>query len=334
LVFLLNSFKSILWINRRNENDIVHLYNSITPFVKLALGDVNNNMLNFGYWTQATTSPLEAQIELCRLVGDFADLNSAKRVIDVGSGFSAPAVIWKFRYKNNNLLDIICVDINLKQLSAAVEKITLPIPATTRADLFYEMVNTNIQCKPTRVNNNSSISLVNATAMTLPFADNCVDRIVALESAQHFKPLSRFLRECKRVLRPEGLLVIAVPVIGRNSTHKTLVQFAKLRILYFTWASEHYHLENIKTVIRAEDFQIQEILHVGHHVYEPSADYYIHNRKLLKQRLQAKIFPYAKTLFIECVERIIYISALKMKDSSKKEIIDYVLIKAVAASKR
>jgi ubiquinone/menaquinone biosynthesis C-methylase UbiE len=330
LVFLLNSLKSILWINRRNENDIIDLYNSITPFVQLALGDANNNMLNFGYWTQATNSPLEAQIELCRLVGEFADLQSAKRLIDVGSGFSAPAVLWKFRHKNNNFLDIICVDINLKQLSAAVEKITLPIPTITRADLFYEMVNPNIQCKPTRVNN-SSISLVNATAMTLPFADNCVDRIVALESAQHFKPLSRFLRECKRVLRPKGLLVVAIPIIGRNSSHKTLMQFANLGILYFTWASEHYHLENIKTAIKAEDFQIQEIQHIGQHVYEPFADYYIHNRKLLKQRLKTKIFPHTKSLLIECVERIIYISALKMKDSSKKEIIDYILIKAVAA---
>jgi cyclopropane fatty-acyl-phospholipid synthase-like methyltransferase len=330
LVFLLNSLKqSILWINRRNENDIVDLYNSITPFVQLALGEANNQMLNFGYWTDGTSSPLEAQIQLCRLVGEFAELQSAKRVIDVGSGFSAPAVLWNFRYKNNNFLDIICVDINLKQLSHAVEKIRLPIATITRADLFYQMVNTNIGCKPTGVNS-TSISLVNATAMSLPFADNCVDRIIALESAQHFKPLSRFLRECKRVLTPEGLLVVAIPIIGRNSSHKTLLQFANLGILYFTWASEHYYLDRIKSAMRAEDFQIREIQHIGHHVYEPCADYYIHNRRLIKQRLKTKILSHAKSMLIECVERIIYISALKMKDSSQKEIIDYVLIKAAA----
>ena len=32
---------------------------------------------------------------------------------------------------------------------------------------------------------------------TLPFADNCVDRIVALESALHFKSLSQFFKESK-----------------------------------------------------------------------------------------------------------------------------------------
>jgi hypothetical protein len=45
-----------------------------------------------------------------------------------------------------------------------------------------------------------------------------------------------------------------------------------------------------------------------------------------------KVLPHAKSLLIEFVEPIIYISALKMKDSSQKEIIDYVLIKAVPAA--
>ena len=46
--------------------------------MQLALADPNGNMLNFGYWTQATTIPLEAQIELCRLIGEFADFNLQK----------------------------------------------------------------------------------------------------------------------------------------------------------------------------------------------------------------------------------------------------------------
>jgi ubiquinone/menaquinone biosynthesis C-methylase UbiE len=324
------TFKSILWINRRNERDIVELYNSITPFVQLALADPNSNMLNFGYWTRCATSHAEAQIELCKLVGEFADLQSAKKVIDIGSGFCAPALHWNLRYNNKgNLLDIFCVDINLKQLHIAVENIaSLTSVRLTKSDLTYEMINTDSRCKQTN-GINAAISLVNATATTLPFTNNCVDRIIALESAQHFKPLSKFLSESKRVLKPGGLIVIALPAIGTNLLYcRSFLQFAKLGILYFTWASEHYRLEKIKSVIKAEGFEIQNILHIGHHVYEPCADYYIQNRSELKKRLKTKAYSHARSLLISLVERIIYISALKMKDLSQKEIIDYVLIKA------
>jgi hypothetical protein len=56
---------------------------------------------------------------MCRIVEELADLNSGKRLIvaDVGSGFSAPALQWKLKY--NNYLDVICLDINCKQLSTA-----------------------------------------------------------------------------------------------------------------------------------------------------------------------------------------------------------------------
>jgi hypothetical protein len=44
-----------------------------------------------------------------------------------------------------------------------------------------------------------------------------------------------------------------------------------------------------------EGFEIQDIQHIGHTVYEPSANnYYIQNRQLLADRLKTKTFPYAK----------------------------------------
>lgn len=319
MVLLLSLLKSILWVVRRNEKDVVDVYNSLTPFVQVALADLNNNMLNFGYWTQSTTSPLQAQIELCRVVGEFANLRAAKKVIDVGSGLCAPAMLWKSLYDN---LDIICIDINLRQLTVALE---IPIATIAKSDQFY-VVNKNI--KQTK-----SISLVNAAATRLPFADNCVDTIVALESAQHFKPFSGFVRESRRVLTPKGSFVVAIPILGPNLSNESLVvQLAKLGILYFTWASEHYSLERIKSTIITEGFQILEIQHIGHSVYEPCADYYIQNRQLLRQRLNKNAYPHAKSLLIEFVERLIYISALKMRNSSQREIIDYVLVKAVPAT--
>jgi ubiquinone/menaquinone biosynthesis C-methylase UbiE len=310
------------------------------PFVQYALNDSNNKnntnsnykMLNFGYWTQTTTSPIEAQVKLCELIGIFADLKSTKKVIDVGSGFCAPALVWNLLHNNSeDLLDIFCIDINLKQLRIALENISsslIPV-RLTKSDLTYEMINADGRCKQTNGINATAISLVNAASTTLPFANNCVDRIIALESTQHFKPLSKFLCESKRVLKPDGLIVIALPITGpKLSHHSSLLQFAKLGILYFTWASEHYSLEQIKSEIKTEGFEIQNIQRIGHHVYEPCADYYIQNRSELKKRLKTKAFSHARSLLVEFVEKIIYISAIKMKDLSQKEIIDYVLIKA------
>jgi cyclopropane fatty-acyl-phospholipid synthase-like methyltransferase len=110
LALLLNLLKSILWINRRNEKDVIDLYNSLAPFAQIALADANNTMLNFGYWTPDTNIPIEAQVELCRVVGEFADLQSATKILDLGSGFCAPAMLWKSMYDN---LDIFCLDLFL-----------------------------------------------------------------------------------------------------------------------------------------------------------------------------------------------------------------------------
>ena len=47
-----------LWTFRRNENDVVNLYNTLSPVMQLATG---GNMLNFGYWHKEDISPVNAQ---------------------------------------------------------------------------------------------------------------------------------------------------------------------------------------------------------------------------------------------------------------------------------
>ena len=293
----------------------------------------NNNMLNFGYWNQNTNGPLEAQEELCKLIGKFGDFQSAERIIDVGSGFSAPAIQWKLTY---NSLDIVCVDINSRQLYTAVKMTLVPINNNNNTETRR---NTTTSAATTAIlTGGDVISFVNATATALPFANSCVDRIVALESSQHFKPLLFFIRESKRILKKGGLVIIAIPIINSNSIVtggiKNLIQqFTKLGILYFTWASEHYKLEKIKSILKSEEFDIQDIQCIGQHVYEPVTDYYIKKRKLLKERVKLSLSSSSSSsdiqlILFEIVEHIVYKSALKMKDLSKKGIIDYLLIKA------
>ena len=323
-----------MWIIRRNERDIIHLYNSVTPYVQIITGgsdsmDKEGKMLNFGYWTQKSNNPYDAQKELCTIIGEFSNFRSAQSVVDVGSGFSAPAFHWKLTY---NMLDITCVNINPSQLRTASNTIALSVTTTSKV-------------KTTVIQRSGNPSLVNASAVLLPFTDASTDRVVALESAQHFKRLICFVKECKRILKPNGLVTIAIPTIRSSYSHYTIRsricdfihQFRRLGILYFTWASEHYTLENIVSMLTAESLSIQDVQYIGHNVYEPLADYYIRNRKFLKEKVKKNIsycssIPIIRLALFEIIEYILYKSSLRMKDLSQKGIIDYLLIKAEKTS--
>ena len=286
----INPIQVILWTFRRNEQDVVNLYNSLSPVMQLATG---GSMLNFGFWNQNTKDPSEAQRELCTLVGNLAELDSAKTVIDVGSGFSAPAMHWKSMYDSTH---ITCVNINFNQLKNR-------ITSTAKAGSFQD-----------------DIFFVNSTSMALPLANNCADRVIALESAQHFKPLTGFIRESRRVLNKNGILVMAIPVTAQES----ITSFMKLGILSLTWSSEHYGLDTVKSAIAREGFHISELQKVGKKVYEPLTDYYTQNRDSLRRKILKEYPSY--------LENILYKSLLKMRDASQKGIIDYALIKCVLSN--
>jgi len=46
------------WTFRRNEKDVVNLYDSLSDLMRLATG---GDMLNFGFWNEKTSTPLLAQ---------------------------------------------------------------------------------------------------------------------------------------------------------------------------------------------------------------------------------------------------------------------------------
>ncbi len=299
----INPLQVFLWTFRRNERDVINLYNSLSPLMQLATG---NNMLNFGYWKN-NTDPLDAQNELCKLVGKITGLDTARTVLDVGSGFSAPAIYWKSQYEN---VDITCVNVNFQQLLSSTE-----------------LVGNNISDPKTNsfsVLQTDDIRFVNATSTYLPFANNFADRIIALESAQHFRPFDQFIRESKRILKKDGLFLIAIPVIMIPARSPSLLM--KLGILSLTWASEHYNLDDIKYTITKEGFHISDIQFIGTDVYKPLAAYYIKNRKQIRERILRKYPSY--------LENILYKSLIKMKEVSEKGIIDYVLIKCTTQTVR
>ena len=236
------------------------------------------SMLNFGYWSEKIKDPISAQKNLCDYFGKMADLKNAKTVLDLGSGLSAPAIFWRDQYDG---LKIFCVNINYNQLKfSGVEK---------------------------------NLEFFNSTSTHLPFLDKSCDRIIALESSQHFRPFDNFLSESSRVLKDKGFFVIGLPIIISNSSLKNL------GILKFTWSSEHYKLDFVKNSIQSKGFTITEEQLIGNNVYDPLADYYLENRHDLRTII--------KRNYPDFVEKILYKSILKMKKASEDKIIDYVILK-------
>ena len=272
-----------LWTFRRNENDVVNLYNTLSPVMQLATG---GNMLNFGYWEDNDISPITAQNRLCDITGSMAELNSAKSLLDIGSGLSSPAMKWSSLYPN---IEISCINTNYDQLQVAKTLLK-------EKSLHYQIYG------------------INSTSTMLPFVKNSVDRIIALESAQHFKPFENFIFESNRIIKKNGILTFAIPVTTKN------VNLKKLGILAFTWSSEHYS-EDFILDVASKKFHIVKKIQIGSHVFEPLADYYIKNRKKLRQIISLSYPSY--------VENILFKSILKMKSMSREKIIDYLLIKCL-----
>jgi SAM-dependent methyltransferase len=273
----INPFDVFLWTFRKNEKDVINLYNTLSPVMQIATG---GSMLNFGYWSTKYNDPISAQKNLCNVFGDLSELSTAKNAIDVGSGLSAPSKLWRDTYPDLKLYD---VNINFKQLCF----------------LKHE----------------KNIQFLNSTSTKLPFMDNSVDRVLALESAQHFKPLDGFITESKRVLTSSGFLVMAVPITVGNSS------LGKLGLLKFTWSSEHYSLNYLKNLLISNNFKIIDETLIGSNVYDPLTDYYVENRKTLSNNILKQYPGY--------MEKILHKSLLKMKKASEEKIIDYVLLKCV-----
>ena len=271
-----------LWTFRRNENDVVNLYNALSPVMQLATG---GNMLNFGYWHKDDTSPIDAQNRLCTKIAQLTELDSTNTLLDVGSGLSSPSMMWSRLYPS---ISILCLNINYNQLQLA-----------------KQTLNKN------RIN--SMINVINSTATKFPLPSNSMERIIALESAQHFKPFHNFISESYRVLKNDGILTFAIPVTTKNSN-------MKLGILSLTWSSEHYS-ENFVISKTCEKFKITKKIKIGSDVFEPLTDYYVKNRQILRKNIL--------TTYPSYVENILFKSLLKMKKVSHEKLIDYLLIKCV-----
>lgn len=270
---MVNPLDVVRWTFRRSPSDVIRLYNTLADVMRLSAG---GHSLNFGLWSESCVEPLSAQENMARHFGAAADLGGSRVAVDVGCGRAGPARVWQDAYPDTRVIGI---DINRRNLEEAA---FLPCAA-------------------------------NAVSTLLPLADCSVDRVLALESAQHFRPLSGFTAEALRVLRPGGILCMAIPVAGPR------YRIGRLGLLWFTWSSEHYAARVVRSSIVSSGLQILHEEFVGDMVYGPLADYYLNNRDGIGGRITSKYPRY--------VESLLYRSMLDMKKAAEKKVIEYMIVK-------
>ncbi|MBK5931382.1 class I SAM-dependent methyltransferase [Halochromatium salexigens] len=136
--------------------------------------------LNLGYWQEATDLDA-ASAALADLVAEAVRLAPGETLLDVGYGFADQDMRWLERYRPARIIGL---NLTASQVAVARERI-----ASRGLDARIDLRQGS------------------ATAMDLP--DESVDKVIALESAFHFRSREQFLREAFRVLRPGGRIAIA-----------------------------------------------------------------------------------------------------------------------------
>ena len=100
-------------------------------------------------------------------------------------------------------------------------------------------------------NTDQRTGLANLDAQTLPFADNCLDVVLANHMLYHVPDLDKTLAEIQRVLKPTGLLIAATNSINNMPELTTLYRRALLVLTDFHYednranrVKDHFELEN------------------------------------------------------------------------------------------
>lgn len=122
----------------------------------------------------------QAQIDLIEEVLDWAGVKEVNEIIDVGCGIGGSSLYLAQKYNAN------------------VSGITLsPVQALRARERSAQVgLDGRVQCQV-------------ADALNMPFADNSFDLIWSMESGEHMPDKERFMGECYRVLKPEGIFLMA-----------------------------------------------------------------------------------------------------------------------------
>ena len=77
-----------------------------------------------------------------------------------------------------------------------------------------------------------TLRFIKGSAVDLPLEDACVDLVVSFETLEHIRQHDQFMREVKRVLRPDGRFIVSTP--DRSVYSARLESFNQFHLLELT----------------------------------------------------------------------------------------------------
>jgi cyclopropane fatty-acyl-phospholipid synthase-like methyltransferase len=188
-------------------------------------------IVNMGYWLKGAKTAREAQEQMVReLASRIGDLKG-RRILDAGCGLCGPAMILACDY--GAVVDgVNIVEQQVKWARRFIE-----------ANAITDKVRAHI-----------------ASAMDYPFPARAFDVVFSLEAAHCFVDKERFLRESYRVLRDDGLLVLA-DIVG--TAHLPIVNWQPALKLKLVTASDWDRMLASCGFARAERIMIGDAVYPG-----------------------------------------------------------------------
>lgn len=164
---------------------------------QLVLGLNAHHGMHFGYYENPRQTYTEANLNLNRVLAEYAEIKSGERVLDAGCGIGGSSV-WLAK---NRQVETVGITLSQKQRDQA-EKFAQSVGVSVKTEfLVRDFLRTG-------------------------FAENCFDVVWAIESVCHANKKFDFLHEAYRVLRPGGRLIVAdgfANKVNLNATERKLM---------------------------------------------------------------------------------------------------------------
>jgi len=209
---------------------------------------IAEGFLSFGYWDNDTKDYYEAAEKLVNFFLAEANINNPENILNVACGYSAESFRFFEKIKPRQMR---CIDI-------------------TQAHIDYAK---NI-AKEKNLENRLIFEKKDACRTGYP--DDFFSHILGIEGPAHFRTRKDFFRECYRVLKEKGKLMITDIIFDPNASKKNFILNKLTELGSKRWHMPKENWANIDKYceqLREAGFRVEKVLKIGDKVFPAFARY-------------------------------------------------------------